>query len=389
VILAGINKYNKQKIMLMKLCVFPNDPLKEYFKKGEIKKRYFNPNNFFDEIHVISFVENDINVSEVKELAGNANFFIHSVGKIKITERKKKLNRIQKIVEEISPNVIRAYNPRLEGWFAAKISENLNIPFFLSLHTQHENKRNIAKKTNFKKFLALTFTNKMLEPYVIQRADKITIVYKIIESYVRKLKGNVPELLYNGIDCERFATAKELDDLPKPLVLSVGNLIKEKNHECLINAMKNVNANCLIIGKGEHHNNLVNLIHKLHLENKITIKEKVPNNEIQSYYKSAKVFALAYDPELEGIPKPVIEALATGIPVVIPFPKKGFSDGLEDVGVLSERTPQSFAKNIQKLLSNEDLWEQCSRRSLKKSQEFDTRKIEKRESEIYAQLISQ
>ncbi len=132
--------------MLMKLCVFPNDPLKEYFKKGEIKKRYFNPNNFFDEIHVISFVENDINVSEVKELAGNANFFIHSVGKIKITERKKKLNRIQKIVEEISPNVIRAYNPRLEGWFAAKISENLNIPFFLSLHTQHENKRNIAKK---------------------------------------------------------------------------------------------------------------------------------------------------------------------------------------------------------------------------------------------------
>jgi len=373
----------------MKLCVFPNDPLKEYFKKGEIKKRYFNPNNFFDEIHVISFVENDINVSEVKELAGNANFFIHSVGKIKITERKKKLNRIQKIVEEISPNVIRAYNPRLEGWFAAKISENLNIPFFLSLHTQHENKRNIAKKTNFKKFLALTFTNKMLEPYVIQRADKITIVYKIIESYVQKLKGNAPELLYNGIDCERFATAKELDDLPKPLILSVGNLINVKNHECLIKAMKEVNANCLIIGKGELHDNLVNLIHKLHLENKITIKEKVPNNEIQNYYKSAKVFALAYDPELEGIPKPVIEALATGLPVVVPFPKKGFSDGLEDVGVLSERTPHSFAKNIQKLLSNEDLWEQYSRRSLKKSQEFDTRKIEKRESEIYAQLISQ
>ena len=373
----------------MKLCVFPNDPIKAYYEKGEIKERYFNPNNFFDEIHAISFVENDVNVSKVKELAGDANFIIHSVGKIKISERKKNLNRIQKIVKEISPHVIRAYNPRLEGWFAAKISENLNIPFFLSLHTQHENKRNIAKKTNFKKFLALTFTNKMLEPYVIQRADKITIVYKIIESYVKRLKGNVPELLYNGIDCKRFATAKELDDLPKPLVLSVGNLIKEKNHECLIKAMKDVNANCLIIGKGEHHNNLVNLIHKLHLENKITIKEKVPNNEIQRYYKSAKVFALAYDPELEGIPKPVIEALATGIPVVIPFPKKGFSDGLEDVGMFSDRTPHSFAKNIQKLLTNEDFWEQCSRRSLKKSQEFDTRKIEKRESEIYAQLISQ
>ena len=295
----------------MKLCVFPNDPLIAYYEKGEIKERYFNPNNFFDEIHVISFVESDIDVSKVKELAGNANFFIHSVGKIKINERKKKLDHIQRIVKEISPDVIRAYNPRLEGWFAAKISENLNIPFFLSLHTQHENKLNIAKKTNLKKYLALKFSSKILEPYVIQRADKITIVYKIIESYVRKLKGNMPELLYNGIDCERFATAKELDNLSKPLVISVGNLIKEKNHECLINAMKDVNANCLIIGKGERHDNLVKLIHKLHLEDKITIKEKVSNNEIQNYYKSAKMFALAYNPELEGIPKPVIEALAT------------------------------------------------------------------------------
>jgi len=295
----------------MKLCVFPNDPLIAYYEKGEIKERYFNPNNFFDEIHVISFVESDIDVSKVKELAGNANFFIHSVGKIKINERKKKLDHIQRIVKEISPDVIRAYNPRLEGWFAAKISENLNITFFLSLHTQHENKLNIAKKTNLKKYLALKFSSKILEPYVIQRADKITIVYKIIESYVRKLKGNMPELLYNGIDCERFATAKELDNLSKPLVISVGNLIKEKNHECLINAMKDVNANCLIIGKGERHDNLVKLIHKLHLEDKITIKEKVSNNEIQNYYKSAKMFALAYNPELEGIPKPVIEALAT------------------------------------------------------------------------------
>ena len=100
--------------MSKKLCAFPNDPLQAYFNKGEIKERYFNPNNFFDEIHVISFIESDVDVSKVKELAGNADFFIYSVGKIKITDRKKNINRIQKIVKEISPNVIRAYNPLLE-----------------------------------------------------------------------------------------------------------------------------------------------------------------------------------------------------------------------------------------------------------------------------------
>ena len=58
----------------MKLCVFPNDPLKSYFEKGEIKERYFNPNNLFDEIHVISLFEEDISEEKVKEVAGNVIF---------------------------------------------------------------------------------------------------------------------------------------------------------------------------------------------------------------------------------------------------------------------------------------------------------------------------
>jgi len=96
--------------MKKKIIIFPNDPIIAYYEKGEIKERYFNPNNFFDEIHVISFIESDVDVSKVKELAGNADFFIYSVGKIKITDRKKNINRIQKIVKEISPNVIPELN---------------------------------------------------------------------------------------------------------------------------------------------------------------------------------------------------------------------------------------------------------------------------------------
>ena len=49
----------------MKLCVFPNDPLKSYYIKGEIKDRYFNPKNFFDEVHVISFIENEIRTPKI------------------------------------------------------------------------------------------------------------------------------------------------------------------------------------------------------------------------------------------------------------------------------------------------------------------------------------
>ena len=80
--------------MTLKLCVFPNDPLKAYFEKGEIKNRYYNPKNFFDEIHFISLVEKDIEVEKIQTVAGTAKIFIHSVGKINIKNRKKYVKNI-------------------------------------------------------------------------------------------------------------------------------------------------------------------------------------------------------------------------------------------------------------------------------------------------------
>jgi len=54
----------------MKVCVFPNDPIKAYYNTGEIKPRYFNPGNFFDEIHIVSLTKNDIEESKVRIIAG-------------------------------------------------------------------------------------------------------------------------------------------------------------------------------------------------------------------------------------------------------------------------------------------------------------------------------
>jgi len=372
----------------MKLCVFPNDPLKEYYLKGEIKDRYFNPSNYFDEVHVISFVDTDIEESKIKAIAGNASLQIHCVGKIGLKERENHIQRIISLIKKINPHVIRAYNPRLEGWYAATCSDKLKIPFFLSLHTQYDYRRKLTKKLNIKKYFALKYTEKFIEPYVIKKASKITIVFKIIEPYVIRLGGKKPELLYNRIDYERFSNAKLIDTLPKPLVISVGNLIKEKNHECVIKAMKNLDAHCLIIGKGEHQSKLLKLIKKENLENKITIKESVPHNEIQNYYKSANVFALAYDPELEGIPMPIMEAMAAGLPVVIPYPKENYSEGLEDIAIFSKRNPDAFSKNIKKLLDDPILQKKFSQKSQMKAKDFDSIRIEKRESEIYSELIS-
>jgi len=373
---------------MRKLCVFPNDPIISYYKKGEIKKRYFNPANFFDEVHIISLIEKDIDESKVQILTGDAKLKIHSIGKINLKNRSKRIHDILELVRSIKPDVIRAYNPLVEGWLAASTANELKIPFFLSLHTQYDQKRKIAKKTNLKKFLILKYTEKFIEPYVLKTANHITIVYRIIEPYVLKHGGKKPELLYNKIDYERFINSTPIGTLPKPLIISIGSLIKEKNHECLIKAMRYIDTHFLIIGNGELYNHLQNLIQKNNLEEKITIIKAVPNNEIQNYYKSAQVFALAYDTELEGLPIPVMEAMATGMPVVIPYPKKGYSDGLENIAIFSKRDPVSFAQNITKLLNDKKLYSELSLKAQIKAKDFNSLKIEEREAQIYAELVN-
>ena len=372
----------------MKLCVFPNDPIQAYYDKGEIKERYYNPQNIFSEIHFITLIDQDIEASKIQVVGGKAKIIIHSVGKINIKNRNRQLEDVIAIIKEIQPDVIRAYNPFIEGWLAAKCAKELKIPFLLSLHTQYDGNRRILKKTNFKKYLALKYTEKFIEPYVLKSADKITAIYKIIEPYVLRHCHNKPEILHNKVDCEKFVNATALESLQKPLIISVGALIPVKNHECVIQSMKNVNANLMIIGNGLLYDKLQELIKKNNLDNKIIIKKSVPHDQIQNYYKSADVFALAYNPEIEGIPMPVMEAMATGLAIVIPPSTENFSEKLEGSVVFAESNPNSFARSINELLGDKLLHKKFADRAKIKALEFDIEKIEKREAEIYTELVT-
>ena len=151
--------------------------------------------------------------------------------------------------------------------------------------------------------------------------------------------------------------------------------------------MKEINGHLLIIGNGELFSELNQLIVKDKIQNKVTIKKSVPNDQIQKYYKSAKIFTLAYNTKVESLPIPVIESMAAGLPVIIPPPQEGFSEGLEKTAVFTESNEKSFTENIQKLLKNENLRKKYSEQSLIKAKEFDSEKIEKREAEIYLELI--
>ena len=70
--------------VLKKLVVFPNDPIWAYYEKGEIKERYFNPGNLFEEVYLFTFGDREIEPYKVQEIAGEAQLNIRPLGKLSL-----------------------------------------------------------------------------------------------------------------------------------------------------------------------------------------------------------------------------------------------------------------------------------------------------------------
>lgn len=369
-----------------KLCVFPTDPIKAYFDKGEIKLRYFNPNNLFDEIHVISTFDTDIESSKVQKVAGNAKLFIHPIGKINLKNYKKKLSRVLKKVQEINPNIVRVYNPLIQGWLAAKCSKELSIPLVVSLHINYDkDKHAFSKDRGLFYFLKMRYVLKKIEPYVIQNATKIICVHKSVANYAKRLGGKEIEIIYNRVYLDQFSGhVKKALVFDKPVIIFVARLAKSKNQECLIKAIKDLDVILLLIGDGPNYQSLINLVSSLNCNSKVKFIKSVPNAEIPKYYASADIFAA---PVIDkGIGISFLEAMASGLPTVI-RKVPGEHEELEDAAYMVDNNPKSFKNAIQEILENQKLRDELSRKSLEMAQKLDGKSMEKKEEELYLELL--
>jgi len=374
----------------MKLCVFPNDPLESYLKKGEIKPRYFNPKNLFDEIHVISLFDSDVEEDKVKIVAGNANFKIHVVGKVNLLNKNKMKQKIINLIKEIKPDVIRSYNPLLQGWIAANVKKELNIPLVISLHGNYDLDLRYQARVNrnYKSFLRLQITKQILEKFALRNADQIIIVYEFIRNYAKKLGGKNINLIYNRIDLSKFSpnvTPKIIEE--KPIIICVGRLMKEKNQECLIYAIKDLDVILLLIGDGPQYSDLKNLVEKLNLKHKVRFERVISNDEINGYYTSADIFAQPTN--YGGFSIPVLEAAASGIPVILP--KQNFKSQpeiVEKFAMLVDNTAESFQFAIKEILSNELLKSKMQKEGIETTKKIRGDLMEEKEKELYLKVIS-
>ena len=372
----------------LRLCVFPNDSLLSYYNKGEIKERYFNPKNFFDEIHVISLFDEEMKEEKVKKMAGNAILKIHKLNKADLSNYKSFEQKIISLVSEINPSLIRAFNPRVQGWLATKTALKLGIPLVISLHTNYQQQKELAKyNLNFFRFLKLKYASIKLEGLSIKNADAVICVYEFIVPYAKKMGAKNIHVIYNKVDTQRFSKeVRKKFVSTKPTIITVGRLIDQKNHRYLIQAMKDLDAKLIIIGDGPNFKSLNKMIQTLDIAYKVDMIKRVPNDELPQYYASCDLYVQPME-NLGGIPIPVLEAMACGLPVVMSKHSNDYSEIIDEAVVFAENNPDSFLNAFNQILSNSEYKEELKRKSLSVITKISGEKMEEEELSLYRKLI--
>ena len=125
-----------------------------------------------------------------------------------------------------------------------------------------------------------------------------------------------------GIDVretESFFDKERIEKIKReysPFVLFVGRLNYYKGVSYLIEAMKGVGANLVIIGEGPEKNNLKLEIRNLDLKNKVFFLPHQPKRNLMNFHRAADVFVLPSIFKSEAFGLVLLEAMIGGTPVI-------------------------------------------------------------------------
>ncbi len=129
--------------------------------------------------------------------------------------------------------------------------------------------------------------------------------------------------IYNGLDLAEFGHA-DFSSTP-PLIIAVGRLIPKKGFSDLIRACSYLAARgksfqCEIIGEGPLEGELRAQIEEVRLKDRVLLPGAKPQHQLRQRLAKANLFVLPSvidaDGGMDNLPTVIMEAMATGLPVV-------------------------------------------------------------------------
>ena len=260
---------------------------------------------------------------------------------------------------------------------------------------------------NEKFMVSFNWFLRIFEEKMFERSNKLIAVSDFTRRelmHYYKVKEDKIRVIHNGVDVDKFKPAsdkrkakEELGFNPDDIaILSVGRLYARKGLFTLIESMPAVvkrfrNAQFIISGKGQSNEmkKLVSHATRLGVKDNIIFTGYFPDAKLPKLYQAADVFA--FSTFYEHHPFAVLEALATGLPVVTTN-VGGIPETIEDGknGFLCQPfNPREFSSRILYLLEHPAVASEMGFRARKTIEErFDWRLIVKKVLKVYDEALS-
>lgn len=159
-------------------------------------------------------------------------------------------------------------------------------------------------------------------------------------------------------------------------IVSVGRLTNQKNYPLLLEGFyefqkKHDQYKLFIYGEGEEKSNLIKLVNKLNISDKVIFKGNV-DNIIDEIY-NAKIFAMTSD--YEGLSNALMEAMTLGIPCISTNSSGGGAKMLIETGengiLINIGDREALIENLNNLADNEIFNKELSYNSWKSMKKYN------------------
>ena len=227
---------------------------------------------------------------------------------------------IKKILKEINPDVVHTHEPRQ---FMTMLPALYKKRFGYKLITdQHDYDIFPTIKSKFMTYVV----RRSICRFAFNRSDKIIAITPESREFIRRVYDIKKDIIDStlGADTSRFKFNKEKrDEIRKKfnikdnvLVISSGHIGRNKKLEILINAFsKTKNSILMFIGGGDNGyiSELKDITNKLGIDKRVIFLGRISQEEMPCYYSAADIGAWPFRATIT-----IIEAMACGLPVVIP-----------------------------------------------------------------------
>lgn len=325
-------------------------------------------------------------------LSNVKNEFLHLSESIDITyvsvefslsifsKNKLRISPYEVFIDEFQPDIIHSHL-----YFSELICHEKprkNITYITHFHN------NIGQLSNFK-FMSL-FSKKAISDYYekkrllfkYKKSKKLFITIsensnQYAKNVLTKKLSNKIKKLENAILHYSFVPIQEKTTTKTISLVSIGNLLKNKNQIFLLYVLRNLiskgyNTSLTLVGEGSCRDEIINKAHSLSVEKNLNMVGAV--NHVQKYLWESNFYVHSAISEAFGLV--LIESMASRTPV-ISYNGGGNKDVIKnnETGILiNELDPKKFANAIITLFEDNKLYDEIVEKAFSFSKKYDIKK---------------